>query len=343
MDGRPQTDSERITLAHGSGGALMHELIGGEFLKHFDSPELALLDDAAEIVVASGRLAFSTDTFVVKPFFFPGGDIGSLAVSGTVNDVLMKGARPLCLSLAFVIEEGFTVGDLRRILKSIGETAKAAGAAIVTGDTKVVGAGEIDGLSVNTAGIGVILPDIRIGGANARHGDAVIVSGDIGRHGIAVMAERNGLALKEPVLSDAAPLTNAVLPLLERFGPAVHVLRDPTRGGLAATLNEIALSSRVSVVLEEEAVPVARDVGAVCEILGFDPFHLPCEGRFLVFVDGDSAEDTVAFLKESCGCPDAAVIGTVERAKSGEVLLTTVAGGRRILDMPVGELLPRIC
>jgi len=321
----------------------MHSLIRDEMLAILDSGDSSRLDDAAELSLNGSRLAFSTDTFVVKPIFFPGGDIGSLAVSGTVNDVLMKGARPLWLSLGIVMKEGFKRDDLRRILESASAACRTAGVSVVTGDTKVVGRGELDGIAVNTAGIGAILPDIHVGGTHAKPGDAVMVSGDIGRHGIAVMTERNGLRLTGNIDSDAAPLTHAVIPLLEQFGASIHVLRDPTRGGIAATLNEIAESSSVTVVLDESSVPVSEEVEAVSEILGFDPLHLPCEGRFLAFVDRAVADDVTVFLSGFEGCRNAAVIGTVESSIEGEVLLDTLSGGRRILDMPSGELLPRIC
>ncbi|MCE5252240.1 hydrogenase expression/formation protein HypE [bacterium] len=336
-------DDERILLAHGSGGAMMHNLIRDVFLRHLDSPELAALDDAAELTIDSVRIAFSTDTFVVKPIFFPGGDIGSLAVCGTVNDVLMKGARPLYLSLGFVIEEGFFLKDLERIVHSIGQTSIEAGVSVVTGDTKVVGSGEMDGICINTAGIGVISAGISVSGSNAHAGDSILVSGTIGEHGIAVLAERNGLSLRGAVRSDAAPLTGTVLPFLDRFGASIHVLRDPTRGGLAATLNEIAGSSGVGIVVQESVVPVSDPVSAVCGLLGFDPLYLPCEGRFLAIVDDAVASDAVTFLRTMGNCPDAAMIGMVADSPHGEVILSTASGGRRILDMPVGELLPRIC
>lgn len=343
MSNTPFQDKNRITLAHGSGGALMQDLIRNEFLRYLKSSELANLDDAAEITVNNTRLAFSTDTFVVKPIFFKGGDIGSLAVSGTVNDVLMKGARPLYLSLGFVIEEGFLLSDLNRIMESIHRTCAEADVSVVTGDTKVVGKGEIDGICINTTGIGPILPGINVGGSLAKAGDSVIISGNIGRHGIAVMAERNGLTLKGNISSDAAPLNKTVLPLLERFGDAVHVLRDPTRGGIAATLNEIAVSSSVNIRIEESAIPISKEVHVVCDLLGFDPFYLPCEGRFQVFVDAAVTDELLFFLRGLESSRDASKIGEVFDSPSGEVLLTTLSGGQRILDMPQGELLPRIC
>ena len=334
---------DRIKLAHGSGGGMMADLIRDVILEYLDAPELLKLDDAAELMVPQGRLAFSTDTFVVKPVFFPGGDIGSLAVSGTVNDVLMKGARPLYLSLGLVLEEGFLIDDLRTILNSIKQACGYAGVKVVTGDTKVVGKGELDGICINTSGIGSILPGVNVGGSCAGIGDSVIVSGDIGAHGIAVMVERNGLNLKGDIQSDAKPLTGEVLPLLERFGTSVHVLRDPTRGGVAATLNEIAASSGVRICLDETAIPVNDWVESVCELLGFDPLYLPCEGRFLIFADSSVSDELLAFMRDTCGCHNVSIIGTVESESSGEVLLRTVTGGVRILDMPAGELLPRIC
>lgn len=334
---------ERIMLAHGSGGRTMQRLIKEVFLKYLDSPELSNLDDAAELTVGGNRLAFSTDTFVVKPVFFPGGDIGSLAVSGTVNDLLMKGGRPLYLSLAFVIEEGFPMKDLTRIMESIEATSEQAEVSVVTGDTKVVGTGDADGIFINTTGVGVIPPAVNVGGRNARLGDAVIVSGDIGAHGMAIMSERNRLELTGDIKSDAAPLNRVVLPLLGQFGEAIHTLRDPTRGGSAASLNEIAVSSGVTILLEESAIPISAPVSAVCEILGLDPLYLPCEGRFLAFVAPNVADDVLSFLHNLKACRQASTIGRVEASSSGEVQLVTTTGGRRILDMPAGEMLPRIC
>jgi len=334
---------ERILLAHGAGGSLMHRLIKEVLLKYLDSEELAPLDDAAELAVDGGRLAFSTDSFVVKPVFYPGGDIGSLAISGTVNDLLMKGARPSHLSLGFVLEEGFLVDDLMRILESIRQTCREAQVGIATGDTKVVNRGDVDGIFINTAGIGSILPGVSLSGRNAKPGDVVIVSGGIGEHGIAVMAERNGLKLGGDIASDVMPMNEIVLPLLERFAGSVHALRDPTRGGLAASLNEIAEASGVGIVLEESAVPVREPVQAVCELLGFDPLHVPCEGRFLAVVDASVADAVVELLRNELACPLAAKIGDVADSEGGFVQLHTTSGGRRVLDMPAGELLPRIC
>jgi len=321
----------------------MQDLIHDVFFRYLDSAPLAEFDDAAELELDNSRLAFTTDTFVVKPVFFPGGDIGSLSVSGTVNDLLMKGAHPLWLSLGFVIEEGFAMHDLVCILESIQNTCHHAGVSVVTGDTKVVGRGELDGICINTSGIGSIPEGIQVKGSNAKEDDSVIVSGPIGEHGIAVMAERNRLSLKGAIESDAAPLTDSVLPLLERFGASIHVLRDPTRGGISATLNEIAVSSSVGIILEESAVPIRGEVQAVCDLLGFDPLYVPCEGRFQAFVDEAVTDDVLSFLHGIESCSGAAKIGRVVGSPSGEVLLATVSGGQRILDMPAGELLPRIC
>ncbi len=322
---------------------MMHRLISDTILCYTDSSGHTPLDDAAELVMEGNNIAFSTDTFVVKPVFFPGGDIGSLAVSGTVNDLLMKGARPAFLSLSFVLEEGFLFEDLERILESIRRTSQQANVRIVTGDTKVVGRGEADSIFINTAGVGNILPGVNISGENAKPGDAVIVSGTIGRHGIAVLAERNGLNLKGNIISDASPLNDVVLPLLGRFKEAVHTLRDPTRGGVATTLNEIARSSNIGIILDESSIPVDETVNAVCDLLGFEPLYLPCEGRFFALVERSSAGEVLAFLTSDTGCSEAAIIGEVTHSTPGVVQLRTTSGGLRILDMPSGEMLPRIC
>ena len=339
----PDTDYERVLLAHGAGGEMMHKLITDVILTHTGSTGYAGLDDAAVLQMEGKKIAFSTDTFVVKPIFFPGGDIGSLAVSGTVNDLLMQGAKPSYLSLGLILEEGLPLDDLKRILESIHRTSEEADVRIVTGDTKVVNHGDADSIFINTAGVGSILPGIAVSGTNARAGDKVIVSDTIGRHGIAVMAERNGLTLKGDITSDAAPLNHSVLPLLNRFKESIHVLRDPTRGGVATTLNEIASASSVGIIVDESSIPVDGTVQSVCELLGFEPLYLPCEGRFLAFVDGASAEDVCTFLRTETGCAGASIIGEVHDSAPGAVQLRTVSGGLRILDMPSGELLPRIC
>jgi len=334
---------DRILLAHGSGGEMMHSLISDVILRCSGAEDTADMDDAAALTIDGVGIAFTTDTFVVKPLFFPGGDIGSLAVSGTANDLLLKGAHPLYLSLSFVLEEGFSIDSFERILESKRRTAVDAGVSIVTGDTKVVGRGEADSIFINTSGVGRMLPGVHVSGNNAQPGDVVLVSGSVGRHGIAVMAERNGLNLKGDIGSDAAPLTGAVLTMLEQFPGAVHTLRDPTRGGVATTLNEIARASRVGITIDESSVPVDETVNVVCELLGFEPLYLPCEGRFLAFVDKSSSGEVLAFLKTEAGCTKAAVVGEVTTSSPGAVQLKTSSGGLRILDMPSGELLPRIC
>jgi hydrogenase expression/formation protein HypE len=334
---------ERIQLAHGSGGLMMQRLIRDVILRDLGDQADAGLDDAATLNLNSTRIAFTTDSFVVKPLFFPGGDIGSLAVSGTVNDLLMKGAAPEYLSLSFILEEGLPLSDFERIVGSIATTCRQAKSRIVTGDTKVVGAGEADGMFINTTGVGCIVPGTDISGINAKNGDAVIVSGSIGRHGLAVMAQRNGLQLSGDIDSDAAPLTSVVMPLLARFGENIHVLRDPTRGGVATTLGEISAASQVEIVLEENNLPVDEPVRAVSDLLGFDPLYLPCEGRFLAIIADEISIDFLAMLKNELACPAAEKIGTVKKSPHEGVSLTTLTGGRRTLDMPVGELLPRIC
>jgi hydrogenase expression/formation protein HypE len=333
-----------IQLAHGSGGKKMYELIKNTILAELGINTDKGLDDAAELHVETSRLAFTTDSFVVKPLFFSGGNIGSLAVSGTVNDLLMKGAVPKYLSLGLIIEEGFALEDLNTILKDIKKHCDHAGVTIVTGDTKVVGKGEADGIFINTTGVGEIIPDTHIKGSNAKPGQAVIVSGTIGEHGVAVMAKRNELELQGNIKSDAMPLTNTVLPLLETFGASVQVLRDPTRGGVATTLNEIALDSHVEITIDEAVLPVSPHVQAVSDLLGFDPLYLPCEGRFLALVDGNKADDILNFLNKQDPTNKACIIGTVDKeTTTGGVMLTTLTGGKRVLDLPVGELLPRIC
>ncbi|MBA7558905.1 Carbamoyl dehydratase HypE [subsurface metagenome] len=336
-------ESDRIQLSHGSGGEMMHRLITDVILRNIGDTENTLLDDAAELPAGKGNIAFSTDSFVVKPLFFPGGDIGSLSVSGTVNDILMKGARPSYMSLSFILEEGFYMKSFVKILKSIRITAQKAGVAIVTGDTKVVRKGDADGMFINTAGIGTIMPGVHISGKNAHVGDKIIVSGSIGRHGIAVMTERNGIKLSGDITSDAMPMTDSVLPLLERYPDTVHVLRDPTRGGLATTLNEIAETSGISMSIQEQDIPVDEIVQSVCDLLGYDPLLLPCEGRFIAIVEDDIADEIISFLCKSCNCENARIIGEIAGVSTGEVILQTVTGGERIIDMPAGELLPRIC
>ena len=332
---------DRILLAHGSGGRLAHELVERSFLQAFTNPILAKLDDSA-VFDFSGRLAFTTDSYVISPILFPGGDIGKLAVCGTVNDLAMSGAQPLYLSLSFIIEEGLPQSELGQIVHSVQNAAKEAGAKIVTGDTKVVNHGSADKLFINTAGIGIVPQGIDISGSNATPGDRVLLSGPIGDHGIAVLSQREGLRFYTQRESDCAPLNSLVAEMLEA-SPNIHCLRDPTRGGLATTLNELAKQSKVSIRIEEEKVPVREEVLAACEMLGFDPLYIANEGKLVAIL---SAEDTDKVLKAMLGNPygkDASIIGEVRAEHPGRVVMKTCLGASRIVDMLVGDPLPRIC
>jgi len=333
---------DKILLAHGSGGKLSHELVRDMFLPFFANPALEQLDDRAELDIAGKVLAFSTDSFVVKPVFFPGGDIGKLAVCGTVNDLAMGGARPLYLSAAFIIEEGLPVEDLEKIIGSMKDTAAEAGVQIVTGDTKVVEKGSADRIFINTAGIGLAPEGVAISGHNARPGDKIIINGFVGDHGIAVMAERQGLKFKAAVASDCAPLNGLVEEML-KVTKDLRVLRDPTRGGVATTLNEIAGQSKVGIVLEEKQIPVRDEVMAVCEILGYDPLYVANEGKLLAIVPADQADAVVAAMRRHKYGSESRVIGEVTADHPGKVVLRTGIGGSRVIDMLVGEQLPRIC
>jgi hydrogenase expression/formation protein HypE len=333
---------ERITLSHGSGGKATQTLIEAVFLEAFANPLLAPLEDGAVLPANGGRLAFTTDSFVVSPLFFPGGDIGDLAVNGTVNDLAVSGARPLWLSAGFILEEGFPVADLERIVGSMAAAAERAGVQVVTGDTKVVQRGKADGCYVNTAGVGVIERPIELGVAKARPGDAVIVSGPIGEHGITVMLARGELDIESEVESDTAPLNGLVERLLDA-APGVRGLRDATRGGVATICNEVARAAGVAVVVDEEAVPVRPDVRGACELLGIDPLYVACEGRLVAIVAGDQVDAAVEALRSHPLGQDAAVIGRVRDDPPGLVLLKTSFGGTRIVDLLVGDPLPRIC
>jgi hydrogenase expression/formation protein HypE len=333
-------EPDKILLAHGSGGKLMHDLIES-FLPDLANPLLEKLEDSAVFEV-NGRLAFTTDSYTVSPLFFPGGDIGRLAVCGTVNDLSMSGARPLYLSLALVIEEGLPVSELKKVMASIREAADEAGVKIVTGDTKVVGRGGADRLFINTAGVGLVPEGVDISAANARPGDKVILSGGIGDHGIAVLSQREGLRFHTPVPSDCAPLNGLVADMLAA-SKRIRCLRDPTRGGLAVTLNDFAARSKVGVTIEETATPVARAVLAACELLGLDPLYIANEGKLVAVVPPEDAGAVLAAMKAHQYGRDAAVIGEVVSRHPGRVVMKTALGASRILDMPVGELLPRIC
>ncbi len=333
---------KNILLAHGSGGKLMHELIEKYFVKAFGNEYLNSLDDAASLPLKGSQFAFTTDTYVVNPIFFKGVNIGRLAVCGTVNDLSMKGAIPKYLSCAFLIEEGFSLKDLEEIINSMVEAAKEAGVVIVTGDTKVVERGSADKIFINTAGVGVIPEGVSISGSNAKLGDVVIVSGTIGDHGIAVLSEREGIAFESNIESDVAPLNKLVEEVL-KVTKNVHVLRDPTRGGLSSTLNEIALHSNVGIIISEEKIPIKEEVLGACEMLGFDPLHVANEGKLIAILPEEEAEKVLQVMRNNPYGKEAAIIGEVKEEPKGKVLVKTLIGTNRILDMLVGEQLPRIC
>jgi hydrogenase expression/formation protein HypE len=333
--------NDRILLAHGSGGKLAHELVEKSFVKALANPLLAKLDDSA-VIDFSGRLAFTTDSYVVSPIFFPGGDIGKLAVCGTVNDLAMSGARPLYLSLSFIIEEGLPQTELSQVISSVQKAAEEAGVEIVTGDTKVVHRGSADKLFINTAGVGIIPEGVNISGSNARAGDRVILSGTIGDHGIAVISRREELSFSTRLESDCAPLGGLVAEMLNA-SPNIHCLRDPTRGGLATSLNELAKQSKVSIRIEEEKVPVREEVLAACEMLGFDPLYVANEGKLVAIVPPEDANKVLKAMRKNRYGKDSAIIGEVGAEKPGWVVMKTVLGASRIVDMLVGDLLPRIC
>lgn len=338
----PAFDTETVLLAHGGGGKLSAELFRSIFLPAFGNPILDRMDDQASLKIAETRLAFTTDSFVVKPLFFRGGDIGSLAVHGTVNDLAVGGATPLFLSAAFILEEGFPLGDLRRIAASMRTAAQRAGVQIVTGDTKVVEKGSCDGLFVNTAGIGLIPTHLHLSADQARPGDVVLLSGSIGDHGIAVLAEREGLSFETDIQSDTAPLHSLVAALLATGG-SIRCMRDPTRGGVASAANEIAQTARVGIQLYEEAIPVRQDVRGACELLGLDPLYIANEGKLLAICASDDAESLLAALRRHSLGEDAALIGRVTAENSGLVTIRTSLGATRIVDMLANDPLPRIC
>ncbi len=331
-----------IQMAHGSGGKLSHDLVKHVMWPAFSNDILGQMHDGAQFNIGGARLAFSTDSYVVKPLFFPGGDIGKLAVCGTVNDVAMNGAIPLYLSAGFVIEEGFSVESLERIVASMEKAACEAGVQIVTGDTKVVEKGAVDGIYINTAGIGQIINGIEISGQNARPGQDIILNGYLGEHSLAVMSQRHGLEFPHSIVSDCAPLNGLVAELLAAV-PQIKVLRDPTRGGLATTLNEIAGQSEVGILLDESQIPVSPAVQATCDILGFDPLYMANEGKMLVFVDKEYTQEVLKVMHQHAYGREGRVIGEVVAASPGKVGLRTQIGGVRLLDMLIGDQLPRIC
>lgn len=339
----PVTRHDTIQLSHGSGGKLTNDLVSQLFLKAFDNEALRRQDDQATIEIGGQRLTFSTDSFVVDPIFFPGGNIGDLAVNGTVNDLCMNGARPLYLSAAFILEEGLPVKDLEEIARSMQAAAAGAGVQIVTGDTKVVNRGQGDKIFINTAGIGVVEHEYRIGADNVQPGDTVIVSGPIGNHGIAILSRREGLAFESEVVSDSAALNGLVAAMIAAGQGAIHAMRDPTRGGVAATLNEFANSSGVGIRLDEARIPVDPPVAGACELLGLDPLYVANEGKLVAIVSETAAGRVLQAMQQHPLGRKAAVIGEVHADSPGLVSMKTRIGGERIVDMPVGEQLPRIC
>jgi len=332
---------DKILLAHGSGGKLSHDLVENNLAPLLSNPILDRLDDAA-VFELNGRLAFTTDSYVVNPIFFPGGDIGRLAVCGTVNDLSMSGATPYYLSLSLVIEEGLPTADLQRVMTSIRKAADEAGVKIVTGDTKVVDRGSADKLFVNTAGIGVVPWGVEISGSGAIPGDKIILSGTLGEHGMAVMSQREGLQFSTPIESDCAPLNSMVTDMLE-VSKNIHCLRDPTRGGLASTLNELAGQSHTGMKIEEDKIPVKEAVRAVCDLLGFDPLYVANEGKLVSIVSEADTPKVLEKMSRNKYGAQSAVIGEVSAEHPGRVIMKTSLGASRIVDMLVGELLPRIC
>ncbi|MEM5787314.1 MAG: hydrogenase expression/formation protein HypE [Syntrophobacteraceae bacterium] len=331
-----------IQLDQGSGGRAMHELIDGLFISAFSNPLLTERNDSALFEIHGGRLAMTTDSYVVDPIFFPGGNIGSLAIHGTVNDLAMRGAKPLYITAGFILEEGFPFRDLERVVESMAQAAREAGVQIIAGDTKVVPRGKADKIFINTAGIGTVPPGLDIKGQNASPGDTVLVNGTIGDHGMAVLCKREGLALENEIKSDAASLNGLIADMLAVF-PGIHVLRDPTRGGVATTLNEIAEQSGTGIRLFEEELPIREDVAGACEILGLDPLYVANEGKVLAIVPADGSETVLNAMRSHPLGRDARRIGEVVSENPRRVFLRTRIGGHRLIDMLRGEQLPRIC
>jgi hydrogenase expression/formation protein HypE len=339
----PLADYPEIVMGHGGGGKLGNELVEHLFLPAFRNPALENLGDAAIFELASGRLAMSTDSFVVQPLFFPGGSIGALAVNGTVNDLAVSGADPKFLSASFILEEGFPLAQLAAIVQEMAAAAATAGVKIVTGDTKVVERGHGDGCYINTAGVGLLRPGIRVGPHRAEPGDAILVSGYIGDHGMAIMSVREGLEFESQIRSDCAALNGLIADVLNAAGDAVHAMRDPTRGGLASTLNEIAAASNVGIAIDERALPVRPEVQSACELLGLDPVYVANEGKAVFFVAPEFAEVVLSVLQAHPLGRDAARIGTVTTDHPRMLVARTAMGANRVISIPVGEQLPRIC
>jgi hydrogenase expression/formation protein HypE len=339
----PIKNYRNIVMGHGSGGMMTRELIEKVFHPHFSNPSLLAGDDFAEIPGTLGsHLVVSTDAHIVSPLFFPGGDIGRLAVSGTVNDISVSGGTPLCLTASFIIEEGFSIDELEQIVTSMADTAREAGVPIVAGDTKVVERGKADGVFISTAGVAFVPDDLKISGANAIPGDAVLISGTLGDHGIAVMSARGDLGLSSSIRSDVAPLNHLIQSITSTFRN-IHVLRDPTRGGLATTLNEIAIQSAVGITIREELIPVQPEVNAACEMLGFDPLYVANEGKVIVILPEKEVESVLRAMRDCKYGENARLIGVVHQESAGNVLLSTRIGGTRLLSVMSGEMLPRIC
>jgi hydrogenase expression/formation protein HypE len=332
-----------IVMGHGGGGKLGNELVEHLFLPAFRNPALENLGDAAVLEFGSGKFAMSTDSFVVQPLFFPGGSIGALAVNGTVNDLAVSGAEPTFLSASFILEEGFPLAQLAAVVTAMADAAATAGVRIVTGDTKVVERGHGDGCYINTAGVGLLRPGINVGPHRAQAGDAVLVSGTMGDHGMAIMSVREGLEFESPIVSDCAALNGMIADVLAAAGDAVHTMRDPTRGGLASTLNEIAISSGVGVEIDEKSMPVRVEVQSACELLGLDPVYVANEGKAVFFVAPDSADRVLAVLRAHPLGRDAARIGQVTAQHPGMLVARTGMGANRVIPTQIGEQLPRIC
>ncbi len=342
-------NNDKIILDHGSGGKISHAMVAEMILPIFSNPVLADLDDGANLDISdfisssgSGKFAFSTDSYVVDPIFFPGGNIGDLAINGTVNDIAMCGAKPLYLSVGLIIEEGFSYTDLKRILEEMGNAAYKAGVKVVTGDTKVVPKGKCDKIFINTSGIGIIPKDVNVSGSMASVGDKIILSGTMADHGITILSTREGLKFDSNIKSDSAPLNTMVQSLFDS-GCDVHVLRDPTRGGVGTTLNEIASQSRVGIRIYERTLPVKPEVAGICELLGFDPLYLANEGKLIAFIPKKDADKALEIIRRDEFGKDASIIGEVVLDDPGKVYMNTAIGGARIIDMLTGEQLPRIC
>ena len=333
---------DKILLSHGSGGKQTNSLISDLFFKYFNNPVLNEMNDAAQLTLEGNRIAFTTDSFVVNPIFFNGGNIGKLAVCGTVNDIAVSGAKPLFLTSAFIIEEGFEISKLEEIVKSMAEEAEKAGVKIVAGDTKVVEKGSADGIFINTTGIGIIRNDVNIKASNARSGDVVIVNGTLGDHGMTIMCERNGLGFEGDIKSDCASL-NGLIDSMLQVCTDIHVLRDATRGGVAAVLNEIAQASKVSIKLSEKSIPISEEISGVCELLGLEPLYIANEGKLCAIIPEQYAEEVLEVMKSHPLGINSAIIGKVVEDSNSKVYIDTIVGGLRIVDMPSGQQLPRIC